>query len=438
MQSGMPQWLRVALVTGCVLLAIGGGLFAYRYFKQPVTLTVAAGSIDGDAAGMMSALARRLASTGSEVRLKVVEKSNALESAHAFAKGEVDLAIVRGDLADSSAARAVVRVTRGVVLIIVPPGSAIEGMDDLEDVTVGVVGGEINHRVVEVLTKEYDLARAKVRFKDLALSDVQRALKSKEVTALLVVMPLTEKYLSVVRNFFQRNAKKSLALIPIEAAGAIAEVAPAYESYDLPKGTIRGSPAVPDDDLTTLRLSYYLVANSKLSNDRVSDLAEAIMAARRGLIGEYPLLAQIGAPSTDKDAYMPIHPGAAAYFGDDEKTFFDKYGDQFFYGSMLLGSLMSLLAGAWKFMGIGDKQEGPLNPLYSLVDRIRGARDESDLAAVEEEIDNILKAELARYSKGDSQAADAAALGLAANRLEHLINHRRSALQSHAPTARAG
>ena len=87
-------------------------------------------------------------------------------------------------------------------------------------------------------------------------------------------------------------------------------------------------------------------------------------------------------------------------------------------------------------MAIGKKEEGPLTPLYSLTDRIRGARDESDLAKVEDEIDEILKAELARYSKGDSEAADAAALGLAANRLEHLIDHRKSALQR--PAAPAG
>ena len=33
-----------------------------------------------------------------------------------------------------------------------------------------------------------------------------------------------------------------------------------------------------------------------------------------------------------------------------KKTFFDKYGDQIFYGSMLLGTLTSLFAAAWKFM----------------------------------------------------------------------------------------
>jgi hypothetical protein len=42
-------------------------------------------------------------------------------------------------------------------------------------------------------------------------------------------------------------------LIPIESAAAIAEAERAFESFDVPKGTLRGSPPVPEDDLATLR-----------------------------------------------------------------------------------------------------------------------------------------------------------------------------------------
>jgi hypothetical protein len=310
-------------------------------------------------------------------------------------------------------------------------------MDDLKGKTVGVVGGEANHRVVEVLTQEYDLARVKVQFKDLALTDARQALQSKQISALLVVIPLTQKYLAIVRAFFEKDAKRKPKLIPIESAGAIANVAKSYESYDLPKGTLRGSPPIPDDDMTTLRVPFYLVANKKLDDDVVTNLTKVVMDTRRELLGAYPLLAQIGAPSTDKDAFIPVHPGAAAFYDGDQKTFFDKYGDQIFYGSMLLGSLTSLLAGAWKFMGSGTEAESPLNLLYALADRIHHAQNVSDLTTVEEEIDNILKAELAKFAKGDADAAEAAALGLAAHRLEHLINYRRSSLQAHHAAAPA-
>jgi TRAP transporter TAXI family solute receptor len=419
------------LVGVLVVAASGAALAGCRYYSQPTTLTVAVGSYDGEAVRIMSAIASRLAKNNASIRLKIVESGTALEAAKTFAADKVDLAIVRADAGDLSAARTVVLVTHGVVMIIAPPGSAIDSMEGLKGKTVGVVGGDVNHRVVEVLTREYDLTRAKVQFKDLTPGDAQ-ALRAKQVSAVLVVVPISEKYLTLVRNLFAGNAKHKGGLIAIESAGAIANVAQAYESYDLPKGTLRGSPPIPDDDLTTLRVPFYLVANKKLSDDVVGELAKTIMESRRDLIGEFPLLAQIAAPSTDKDAFIPVHPGAAAYFDGTQQGFFEKYSDALYYGPMALGAFASLLAGLWKFVGSGGngRPASPLDPLYALAARIRTAESEADLAAVEDELDNILKMELAKYAKGTIQAADAAALSLAVHRLEHLMDYRRNALST--------
>jgi NH3-dependent NAD+ synthetase len=85
----------------------------------------------------------------------------------------------------------------------------------------------------------------------------------------------------------------------------------------------------------------------------------------------------------------------------------------------------------------GEEGKSPLNVLYALANRIRHADDEAELGAVEEEIDNILKAELAKHAKGESDASNASALALAVLRLEHLINHRRSTLQKLSPAPAA-
>jgi hypothetical protein len=60
----MPLWLRIVLVIVALVLAAGGGLFGYRYWTHPVTLTVAVGSIDGEASKAMAAIASRLAFRG--------------------------------------------------------------------------------------------------------------------------------------------------------------------------------------------------------------------------------------------------------------------------------------------------------------------------------------------------------------------------------------
>jgi TRAP-type uncharacterized transport system substrate-binding protein len=424
-----PLWLRFVLLLGAVGLATGAGLLGYRYYTRPTTLSVAVGSIDGEAAKAMSALASRLVSTNAPVRLRVIDSGTALEAAQAFSAGKADLAVVRGDVGDLSQAQAVVVVSHVVVLIIAPPGSAIDSIGKLKGRVVGVIGGEANSKIVDVLSKEYGLDRAKV-FKDIALPDARRAVQSKEVTALLVVIPLSEKYLSLVRDIFAQGSKALPVLLPIESAGAIAQAERAYESFEVPKGTLRGSPPVPEDDLTTLRASLYLVAHKKLGNDLITSLTQTIMHVRRELLAEQPIFAQITAPSTDADAYLPLHPGAAAFYNGTQQSFMDEYGNWIYLTPMVLGGMATVFAAAWKFLGLGQPAtvSGPLDSLYALGRRIRKAATEAELSDIEDEIDNILRTQRARFAGGDENAVDDATLNVAAHRLESLIHDRRTML----------
>jgi hypothetical protein len=49
------------------------------------------------------------------------------------------------------------------------------------------------------------------------------------------------------------------------------------------------------------------------------------MRVRRELLVEQPIFAQIAAPSLDADAYLPVHPGAAAFYNGTQQSFMDKY-----------------------------------------------------------------------------------------------------------------
>jgi TRAP-type uncharacterized transport system substrate-binding protein len=437
MSIRMPLWLRVVSLIGVIIVVTGASLLAYRWYARPVTLTLAVGSIDGEAAKAMSEMANQLVSDGASVRLKVIDTGTALEAAKQFAAGNVDLAAVRGDVGDLSKAQAIVVLAHATVLIIAPPGSSIDSIEKLKGQTVGVVGGETNAGVVDVLNKTYGLARAKVVFKNLSLQEARQAIQSKQVSALLVVIPLTEKYLSLVKGFFQQGPKSLPVLIPIEGAAAIADANRAYESFDVPKGTLRGAPPVPDDDLTTLRTSLYLVASKKLGTDMGTTLTQAIIKARRELLGEHPLFARITSPSTDADAYLPVHPGALAVYNGTTQSFMDEYGNYIYLGPMVLGGIASFLAAAWKFLGIGQPEvrEGPLDTLYGLARQIRGVSTETELSNIEEEIDNILRAERLKAEGGDERAVDASTLNVVAHRLENLIHDRRAILATRPPVA---
>jgi TRAP-type uncharacterized transport system substrate-binding protein len=428
----MPIWLRFIIVAGVVVLVLGAGLFGYRWYSRPATLTIAVGSLDGEAARLVSALASRIAAVSAPIRLKLVETTNAVDAADLFAAEKVDLAVVRGDVGDLSQAQAVVVLAHAVVLLVAPPGSSITDIAGLKRTSVGVIGGEINRKIVNVLSDEYGLARANVTFRNLQPADARRALDTKEVRAILIVAPLAEKYLALLRGLFLQTPKAAPVLIPIEAAGAIAEKQRAYESFDVPKGTLRGSPPVPSEDLTTLRVSFYVVAQKQLSAEVAGSLADTLMKARRDLLGELPILSQMTAPSTDSDAFLPVHPGAAAVYNGTQQSFLDEWGNAIFLTPMILGGLISVLAAAWKFLRAGDplKNEQGLDSLYALGARIRTTAAEAELSEIEAEIDRVLQAQRARSAAGDENALDVTTLNVAAHRLQSLIHDRRILLSA--------
>ncbi|WP_441241830.1 TAXI family TRAP transporter solute-binding subunit [Tardiphaga sp. 768_D3_N2_1] len=420
----LPTWLRIILVAGAAILIASASLYAWHWYARPATLTIAVGSLDGEASKLVSALASKLVQQKAPVRLDIVEAGSAAGAAEAFSSGKVDLAVVRGDVGDLSQAQAVAVVTHTVLLLVAPPGSAITDIAGLKRLTVGVVGGDINQRLVKVLTDEYDLARSGVIFKNVGLADVRRMIDSREIRAVLIVMPLAEKYFSLLRSLFPQGGKSGPTLIPIESAPAIAQKERAYESFDLPKGTLRGSPPNPAEDITTLRTSFYLVAQKKLGSDLVAGLTESVMKARRELLADYPLFAQVSAADTEASAYLPAHPGAAEFYNGTQVSFLDKWGNIIFLAPMIAGAVASVLAASFKFLRAEPSltREEALDVLYALGRRIRGSSGEAELDEIEREIDRVLHAQRLKRASGEG---DVVALNVAAHRLENLIHDRR-------------
>lgn len=422
----LPFWLRSLVVAGAIFIAIGAGLLAYRAYTKPVTLRIGVGSLDGEIVKATVLIANRFSKVDAPVRLNVVKFGNILDATKAFSAGDVDLAVVRADVGDLSNARAVALVAEGVAMIIAPPSSALTTIESLKGHTVGVVGGDINHKLVKALSREYGLDGGVV-FKDLTPSNARQAVQSKSVDALLLVVPLTKHYLSYVKKLFNGSSKGAPTLIPIDSAGAIADSEGEFESATIPRGTLRGAPPIPPDDLTTLKTGFYLVASSKLNTDVVTNLTQALVNTRENLGAEYSVLSGITEPDTDPDAIIPVHPGAAVYYNDAQQSFMDKYGDDIYLTPMVFGVLVTVFAAAWKFLGFGqsDTPNVALRGLYHLPRQIRGANSEAELAKIESEFDDIVKTEATKGLGGDESAVDIAILTATAQRLDNLIHHQR-------------
>jgi TRAP-type uncharacterized transport system substrate-binding protein len=431
----LPRWLRMVLFVLLLGLTIGLGWKVIQQTTKPTTLKLAVGSLDSEVNKVMNTIAGRMAATGAPVRITIIEKLTARDAAEAFVNGEADLAVVRGDNDEIASARAIVQMGNLVLMVMVPPNSPIKSVGDLKGKTVGVVGLEVNQRVLAGIVQSYGFAKGSVHFVNIPLSDLFDPARAKKYHAAIFVAPPVDKYIPIIRGFFPAVGKAQPSILEIESAEAIAASTKYFESYDMPKGTLRGAPPLPDDSLSTLRVLAYLVAKEKLSDDTAAALAKTIMGVRRELQGETPIVAQIAAPDDDKNAAIPIHPGAKAFFDGTEKTWSDKYGDWLFYGPIVLGMVGSFLAGLWRFLtrDAGSSNTDFANRLTALIERVRNAGNLAEIDEIERETDGLLSAYVKATAKGDIEAEQAGALKLIIGHLENAIDRRSRSLRERPP-----
>jgi hypothetical protein len=65
---------------------------------------------------------------------------------------------------------------------------------------------------------------------------------------------------------------------------------------------------------------------------------------RRSLQSEVPIAAAMEKPDTEKGSAEAVHPGAAAYYDNNEESFMDRYGDWLYISAMAFSGLGSVIA----------------------------------------------------------------------------------------------
>jgi hypothetical protein len=222
--------------------------------------------------------------------------------------------------------------------------------------------------------------------------------------------------------------------IAIGQAEGIAKRDPAFDAVDIDAGTFGGNPPMPDDSLKTLSFPEYLVANKSLDHDDVAALARLIFTSRLALAAALPGEVKIEAPKTDKDASVIVHQGAREYLGDEQKTFFDKYGDDIFYGLLifpLFGSAIAAVAGYFRH----NSRTRRLRLLQRLIDLVRKSHAAPTLEALDHiqvEVDNLVVAIIHQGEHEEYDQTVQTSFSLALDQVRFAIDARRAVLLDHA------
>ncbi len=432
---------RLTFVMIAGVLAIIGALAAGYYFAmRPVTLRIAVGPPNSDDIKVVQALGQAFNNPKhSQVRLRPVQTDSASASAQTLASGKADLAIIRGDLDVPKNAQAVATLRKNVVVLWVPPPAKGKGkkaakitkIAQLAGRKIGVVGRtQANVNLLKVILEQYGVDPLKVDIVQFPVNEAVEAIRNQKADAYLAAGPANSKITIDAIAASARDGGEP-TFLAIDASEAIAQNHPAYEAAEIPAGSLGGVNR-PEDEVKTISFAHHIVARKGLSDTTVAAFTRQLFAVRQTLKNDFPLAAKIETPDTDKDATIPVHPGAAAFVDGEEKTFLDRYSDYIWWSLMALSAMGS--AGAW-FAGYLKKDERNTNTSQRdrLLEMLKAARhsDSTDeLDQMQAEADDILRDTLVCFEHGAIEQGTLTAFNIALEQFHNAVADRKALLLS--------
>ncbi len=415
-----------------IVAAVAG---SYYFAMRPVTLRIAVGPSNSDDFRIVQAIAQTFARDQASVRLKLIATDGAMASATLLGEQGTDLAVVRGDNELPKNAQTVATLRKNWVVLWVPAQPRgrkpkVTKVEQLGGQRIGVIGrSPANSTLLKAILEQYNVPADRVEFVQLPTAGIGEALRTQKIDVVMAVGPLNSKITAEAIAATSRDGA-SPTFIPIDAADAIAQRRPVFEASEIPAGAFGGAPARPDDAVKTISFGHHIVARKSLSEATVATLTRQLFTIRQTILGEFPRSAQLEAPDTDKDAAIPVHPGAAAYVDGEEKTFLDRYSDYIWWGLMGASAFGSL--GAW-FASYLRRPEQQSNSTQRerLLDMITAAR-RADLAdqldEMQMEADAILRDTLNCYENGAIDSGALTAFSIALEQFHNAVADRKAVL----------
>ncbi len=418
-----------ALAAALALVAVV--ILLLRFAEAPHVLKVAVGPPDGADAQLISAFARRIENQGAALRLAVQTVAGPAEAAKALQNGDADLAVVRSDGVVPTNGLMIAILHNDVAVLAAPHGAGLTKPAELGGKRIGIFpAAAVNAALLDAVLAEYKVSAPGVQHVMLSAEELPLAAAEKTIDALFTIGPLhggeVESAIGALTS-----GRRDPVLIPIDAADGMAERGEAYQKVDLPNGFFPGAPPLPDDDFATLGVATRLEARQSLSDQTVGDLTKRLFDMRRLLEADAPIAAAIEKPDGDKGSLTTVHPGAAAYFSDNEKSFMDRYGDWIYIGAMVLSGIGS---GAAAMLGLtrARARRAALDLIDRLIDLKQAAHKTMSLprlAELDREIEELSTNGLRFARDHDFDEAGLSALRLAIDEARRAINDQCNELQ---------
>jgi TRAP-type uncharacterized transport system substrate-binding protein len=400
--------------------------------SRPINFTVAIAGSDGYDQRLLGVASDILRTSRAPVRLQIVNVEDAAAATKAVDERKVDLAVVRSDAIVRGTLQTVLILREEAAVLVAPKTGKVQKIADISAATVGVVReGPAAPGLLQPVLDFYGIGAGSMKTVPLRPGEIAAGLQQRRVDAIVMVGTPTSKFIADAIAEAARTARGGLQFIDLKEADAIAKRAPALASMEIDAGTFGGRPPRPAESVTTIGYSIRMVTHSKKDNDAIAELARQMMTIRQSLNQVVPGADLIKTPDTDEVTALLVHPGVQAYTSGEQKSFLEKYSDYIYLGLFLVSGLGSVAAGLFGQFGQQRQREAMehVASIEAALTAARGPMTAAEIDALEQRVDDCVRAALKRVSEGDMNEAGIAAFQIALTEVRRRIE---AARRSHA------
>jgi TRAP transporter TAXI family solute receptor len=295
-------WVATVLA---LLLWLGG--------RQQQQLSIAAGPAESETFGLLSAAADVLNELDNGLQISVYETGGTVENMELLETGQIDIATVQADSQIPEEARAIARLYPDAYHLVVSAEADINHFSDLRGHRVAIPpDSSAQNESFWFLAEHYRLDQTDFTALPMSAKAANFAMLQGQVDAVFRVRaPGNPRIRELIGDH-------TMEIVPINQSEALSLKQPALSSGIIPKGSYRGYPPLPAEDLPTAVLDRLLVAHEDVPMDVIYKFALELFEARSDLVSRYPLAGFIAPLGEDANSSVPAHAGARRYF-DREK-----------------------------------------------------------------------------------------------------------------------
>jgi TRAP transporter TAXI family solute receptor len=424
----------LAAVAGTLAVVAGLTVLGF-WFERPTVVRVAV-TRDSDEHRLLIAAQQVFSRDKDGIRLRIVPQERISAASNLLESGDADFAVVRSDIAMPRSGQTAIILSRDAAVLLAPAHSDLTSSVNLAGKHVGVVwrrpGSTGNVRLLETILGRYGWGPEATTTIPLTAAEVGQAMTEGRIDAVLVVGALDSDQVTQTVAAVSAAGDGNAVFLPIPDAKAMAQRSPLYDAMEIPRGAFGGATPRPDHDVDTIGVTTRLVARSSLSDSTAGAVTRLLLSKRLSIGANAPVASRMEAPSTDRDAALPVHPGAAAWLDGEEESFLEKYSDFIYIGAMVLSVLASAAAAlASRLNASGHSRiDDMMARLMTMLGEARRAASDEDLDALEEEADAILIEALQHPMRPSLDSQRATAFTLALDQVRHAVSDRRRYLLS--------